>query len=56
MKTPCIRICEIKNGYCIGCKRSISEIADWINLSDKDRDKIMLDLPLRNMENICQNP
>ena len=45
VKSPCLNICEIDkdSGLCNGCKRTIKEIANWSNLSDKKRGKILSD-------------
>ncbi|MCX8999811.1 DUF1289 domain-containing protein [Rhizobiaceae bacterium BDR2-2] len=43
MKTPCIRICqmETRTGWCIGCGRTIDEIAAWSRYDDAERLSIM---------------
>lgn len=49
IETPCTQICliEPQRGYCLGCGRSLSEIESWIGLSDRERSRIMADLPRR---------
>ena len=49
IKSPCILVCAIEpaSGHCYGCGRSREEIADWINYTVKDRDRIMEVLPDR---------
>ena len=44
VKSPCTSICAIdpKIGLCVGCKRTIKEIANWSNLSDVEKKKILL--------------
>jgi predicted Fe-S protein YdhL (DUF1289 family) len=32
---------------CVGCGRSLEEIANWINLTDEARGRIMAELPAR---------
>ena len=32
-KSPCIGKCAVAAGVCVGCKRSLSEIIEWSNLS-----------------------
>ena len=40
--TPCNGTCKIgPDGYCIGCKRTIQEIAQWHYMNDADRKKII---------------
>ena len=49
VKTPCNRICALHpvSGLCIGCGRSVEEIAGWISFDDKERAAIMIRLPMR---------
>lgn len=37
--SPCISICQMspKTGLCIGCLRTIDEIANWSILSDEEK-------------------
>jgi uncharacterized protein len=37
--SPCISICQMspKTGLCIGCHRTIDEIANWSALSDDEK-------------------
>ena len=41
MKTPCQQICRIVNNVCIGCNRTLDQIANWTNYTDQQRRKIM---------------
>ena len=36
LRSPCVSICRIEpaTGYCVGCHRTIDEIADWGTMSD----------------------
>lgn len=47
--TPCIGICRMdETGLCIGCRRTLDEIARWGTLSDEERLCCMLEvLPAR---------
>lgn len=47
--TPCVGICRMDAaGLCIGCRRTISEIARWGGMSDADRRRWMREeQPLR---------
>ncbi|MEZ5774632.1 MAG: DUF1289 domain-containing protein [Hyphomicrobiaceae bacterium] len=49
MDTPCIDICTMdpKSGLCLGCRRTIREIAAWASLSPAERRRIMSELPAR---------
>jgi uncharacterized protein len=41
--TPCVKICVVDplSGYCIGCGRTIDEIAAWSSLDARARALIM---------------
>ena len=41
--TPCVQVCVIdgQSGLCLGCHRTLREIAGWSRLSDADRAAIM---------------
>ncbi len=47
--TPCVQVCVIdgQSGLCLGCHRTLREIAGWSRLSDADRAAIMSALPDR---------
>ncbi|MPZ40655.1 MAG: DUF1289 domain-containing protein [Rhizobiales bacterium] len=47
--SPCNKICTIgtDSGLCIGCGRSLAEIANWIAFCDGKRSRIMAELPRR---------
>ena len=39
--SPCISICELDNGRCIGCGRTETEIAEWRDYPEAKRLAIM---------------
>jgi predicted Fe-S protein YdhL (DUF1289 family) len=47
--TPCIKVCVIdgESSLCLGCYRSLPEVAGWQKLSDAERAAIMAELPTR---------
>ena len=47
--SPCIKICTIHPAerLCVGCLRSIDEIAGWGRMSPEERRAIMAELPAR---------
>jgi uncharacterized protein len=49
IESPCNRICAVHPTarLCIGCGRSLDEIARWIGLSGAERSRIMAQLPAR---------
>ncbi|MBL8537407.1 MAG: DUF1289 domain-containing protein [Hyphomonadaceae bacterium] len=49
ISTPCIKACAVSGatGLCIGCGRTLREIADWGTLTESERRQIMATLPAR---------
>jgi len=49
IESRCNRICVVHPSLrlCIGCGRSLDEIAHWIELSQAERTRIMAQLPAR---------
>jgi predicted Fe-S protein YdhL (DUF1289 family) len=47
--TPCVKVCAVDgaSGLCLGCGRTLPEIAGWTRLSDAERAAIMAALPAR---------
>jgi hypothetical protein len=47
--TPCVQVCIVdgESGLCLGCHRTLAEVAGWTTLSDAERDEIMAALPDR---------
>lgn len=47
--SPCIKVCAVsgRTGFCIGCGRTLAEIAAWGDLSDAERQAILTKLPGR---------
>ena len=47
--TPCVMVCAVdgESGLCLGCFRSLKEIAGWRALGDDERARIMAELPSR---------
>ncbi|MGB8364221.1 MAG: DUF1289 domain-containing protein [Rhizomicrobium sp.] len=43
IQSPCNKICTIdsRGAYCIGCGRTLDEIARWASFSDEERAQIM---------------
>jgi len=42
-KSPCIGVCAVSSGdgLCIGCGRTLKQIAEWSGYSDEERERIM---------------
>jgi predicted Fe-S protein YdhL (DUF1289 family) len=49
IESPCNKVCVVHpvQKLCIGCGRSLDEIARWIDLEAAERQRIMAMLPLR---------
>jgi len=49
IETPCVKICTLdaRIGLCLGCGRTIDEIACWASMSASERAQVMLKLPDR---------
>jgi predicted Fe-S protein YdhL (DUF1289 family) len=41
MLSPCINVCKLDHGICIGCNRTIEEIANWTRYNNHQRQKII---------------
>lgn len=49
MDSPCIKVCVVEpdTGLCLGCARTLPEIAAWSALDAESRRRIMAELPGR---------
>jgi predicted Fe-S protein YdhL (DUF1289 family) len=49
IETPCTRVCVVQSALrlCIGCGRTLNEIAHWTAFSDEERSRIMTELTAR---------
>jgi hypothetical protein len=49
IESPCSKVCalDVRSGLCLGCGRTIEEIARWQALSAAERARIMTELPDR---------
>jgi uncharacterized protein len=50
IETPCIKICTVDpdTQVCVGCNRTLDEIAMWASYTHAERRSIMAALPLRS--------
>lgn len=48
-ETPCIAVCMMdpKTGFCLGCGRTLPEVAKWHRIDSAERLSIMATLPQR---------
>ena len=49
VSTPCVKLCVVdgESGLCLGCLRTLPEIAQWGALEEESRKRLMLELPSR---------
>jgi uncharacterized protein len=47
--SPCVKLCVVhpEERICVGCYRTIDEIAGWSRLTHEARDALMAELPSR---------
>jgi len=47
--TPCIKVCIVdpESNLCLGCHRTLMEIAGWARLPEDERARLMAELPAR---------
>ena len=53
IKSPCVKICNLENGICIGCGRTQDEIREWVVMTDIQREEVMERLK-KNSPNLFQ--
>jgi predicted Fe-S protein YdhL (DUF1289 family) len=49
IETPCVKVCTLdaRTGLCLGCGRTVDEIARWTAMKASERAEIMRELPDR---------
>jgi hypothetical protein len=49
IESPCNKICTLdaRSGFCLGCGRTVDEIARWTAMSAAERACVMAELPAR---------
>lgn len=52
LRTPCVLVCFVddESGLCLGCFRTVDEVAAWTSLDDAGRAAIMDALPARRTQ------
>lgn len=51
VKSPCINVCYYKDGVCQGCFRTLEEIANWNNYSEKEKKRVVNEAGDRKISN-----
>ncbi len=39
--SPCTSVCALDDGLCIGCGRTVDEIASWQSMSADEREQVV---------------
>lgn len=41
--SPCVNVCQVdpRSGLCLGCLRTIDEIAGWLDYSDAEKQRVL---------------
>jgi uncharacterized protein len=52
VKSPCVKVCQMDptRDLCIGCLRTLDEIARWGAMSEAQREAVLADLPRRRSD------
>lgn len=47
--SPCIKVCamDAAREFCLGCRRTLSEIAHWWSMGDDEKRAVLASLPSR---------
>ncbi len=47
--SPCVNVCQMhpETGYCVGCLRTIDEIADWLDMRKEGKFEVLARLEQR---------
>jgi predicted Fe-S protein YdhL (DUF1289 family) len=57
IETPCINVCTLNDvsGLCLGCGRTVDEVARWSAMSPAERRRVMAELPARRAAQKAQD-
>ena len=52
MKSPCVKVCQMdpRRGLCLGCRRTLDEIARWAGMSHAECGRVMAELASRTLD------
>ena len=39
--SPCTNVCALDDGLCVGCGRTVDEVASWRSMSDEERAQVV---------------
>ena len=52
IKSPCVNICATENGKCLGCYRTVEEIARWTTYSDAEKKEVLRKISERKIDDM----
>ena len=41
VESPCISVCRMENEVCVGCGRTLEEVVEWYNFSNKQKQAVL---------------
>lgn len=41
VESPCVGVCRLEDGQCVGCRRTAYEIENWWEMSDYDKQRVL---------------
>ena len=41
VESPCISVCRYENEVCVGCGRTVEEVVNWFDMSDKEKQAVL---------------
>lgn len=41
VESPCIGLCRLDNGVCIGCYRTTEEVVEWYNYDNEQKQAVI---------------
>ena len=49
--SPCVAVCIVDppSGYCRGCKRTLTEVAEWMLYTDDEKRAVLAELKTREI-------
>jgi len=47
VRSPCVSVCEVEDGVCTACNRTLEDIARWSSMSERERLERMHELDAR---------
>ena len=41
IESPCISVCRYENEVCVGCGRTVDDITNWSDMTDKKKQAVL---------------